>query len=648
MPRCPNPRCQADYPAGTYQCGNPFCLCLLPEAFVAGRYRIETLVGLGGMGAVYRASDTFEMQQVAIKVFSLSQRNFDGPTAVERFRREARYAHQLQHKNIVPVLNFGQDGRLFYLVMPLITGGTLKGLLKAEQPLPVALTLRYLGDLADALDAIHAHPQRIVHRDIKPSNLLISQDDGRLMVTDFGIARAMQKERALTQDGFALGTEHYTAPEQGMGHPEPASDTYSMGVVAYQMLTGLLPFQAIVRSRGAVLPMPSEINMLVNPAADQVVMRATDPDPVKRYSSAREFVDALSAALKVAPGVNTPTMLVSAGSANVIVRTIIPENPCSECGQENRSSSRFCRRCGHRLDDTSPLVTDVCQVGYASDTGKRYVAEENEDMLLVVQGLCANLAPPPRPFGLFAVADGLRGPKGTSIGGHEASRLGIETVADVLLPLLATPLPSSTTLSPGPGSFIMRGGLSFSDRSTLPDEIVLTQWLRESVRRANQVIYHCNADYDTNRASTLTVALIYKRHLYVASVGDSRAYHYSQDAGLKRITTDHTLGADLVDARLFNPEEIYTSPKGKQLYRYLGQEHLSQIDTFHVPVNMNDIVLLCTDGLWHMLRDERLQTLLAQWQANNSDPQTLARTLVDEANEAGGEGNSSAIVVGVM
>lgn len=649
MPRCPNPRCQADYPPGTYQCGNPFCQCLLPEAFVAGRYRIETLVGLGGMGAVYRASDTFEMQQVAVKVFLTTQRSMDGATAVERFRREARYAHQLLHKNIVPVLNFGQDGRLLYLIMPLITGGTLKGLLKAEQPLPVALTLRYLGELADALDTIHTHPQRIVHRDIKPSNLLISQDDGRLMVTDFGIARAMQKERSLTQDGLALGTEHYTAPEQGMGHPEPASDIYSMGIVAYQMLTGLLPFQAIVRSRGAVLPMPSQINMLVNPGVDEAVMRATDPDPVKRFNSAREFVDALNAALKGASGVNTPTMLVSSGNANVIVRTIIPENPCSECGQENRSSSRFCRRCGHRLDDTSPLVTDVCQVGFSSDSGKRYVAEKNEDMLLVVQGLCANLAPPPRPFGLFAVADGLRGQQGKSAGGHEASRLGIETIADVLLPLLATPLPSSTTLSPGPGSSSMRGGFSPGVKSSLPDDAVIDQWLREAVRRANQVIYHCNADYDTNRASTLTVALVYKRHLYVASIGDSRAYLYRPGNGLQRITTDHTLGAGLVDARLFKPDEIYTSPKGKQLYRYLGQPHLTQIDTFHIPVALNDVVLLCTDGLWHMLRDERLEALLSHWQASASaDPQQLARTLVDEANEAGGEGNISAIVVGIM
>src|SRR5438270_1435403 len=166
MPRCSNPRCNADYPPETFKCINPFCLCLLPEALVAGRYRIETLVGLGGMGAVYRASDTFEMQHVALKVFSITHKNVDEAVAVERFRREARYAHQLRHNNIVPVLNFGQDGPLLYLVCRLLLEKKKKALLKAERPLPLGLALRYLGELADAIDPIPAHPPNIVHRDI--------------------------------------------------------------------------------------------------------------------------------------------------------------------------------------------------------------------------------------------------------------------------------------------------------------------------------------------------------------------------------------------------------------------------------------------------------------------------------------------------
>src|SRR3989440_8692629 len=275
-----------------------------------------------------------------------------------------------------------------------------------------------------------------------------------------------------------------------------------MGVIAYQMFTGLLPFQAIVRNRGAQLPPPSELNPLLPQAADAIILRAIETDPAKRYRSAKAFADALNNTLKSAPLSVTPTMFATNNNANVMVRTIIPENPCGACGQENRRSSRFCRRCGHKLDDTSPLVTDVCQVGYVSDTGRRYVAEENEDMLLIVQGLCANLAPPPRPFGLFAVADGLRGPQGKSAGGHEASRLGIETVTDVLLPLLATPLPSSSTFSPGIGSSIVRGGVLPGGYIPAPDAI-LEQWIRVAVRRANQVIHPFKSDYEMKLALPL-------------------------------------------------------------------------------------------------------------------------------------------------
>ena len=655
MPICPNPRCRAAYPVGTTQCTNPFCLCLLPEAVVAGRYRIETLIGLGGMGAVYRVSDTFEMRQVALKVISTegNANVTDIPTAIERFRREARYAYQLRHNNIVPVLNFGQDGPLLYLVMPLITGGTLKSLLKSEQPLPLALTQRYLNELADAIDAIHAHPQQIVHRDIKPSNLLIHQNDGRLVVADFGIARAMQKDHPLTQRGWAIGTEHYVAPEQEHGRALPASDIYSMGVVAYQMLTGLLPFQAVVRSHAAELPTPSQLNSAVPPAVDAVIERAMEIEPAKRYASGKAFADAFNHALANKPVVppsgpaktaeELPTIRVNVGNANILVRTIIPENPCANCGQENRSSSRFCRHCGHSLDDTSPMVVDVCQVGYISDVGRRYAAQENEDMLLIVQGLCVNLAPP-RPFSLFAIADGLRGPQGKSEGGHEASRLAVETIADVLLPPLTISLP--TAIYTGHTSSARKNPPTGPSHALPPPEAIIEQWLGDGVRQANQVIYHCNADYETTMASTLTVALMHKHILYVASVGDSRAYHYSAAAGLRHVTTDATSGANPVEAESLNPAELSNSPKHNAHDRYLGQSTSIQIATLQHPIAVNDLLLLCTDGLWQMVPDTMLEQLLAQ--NVDDDPQKIARLLVDAANKAGGEGNISAIVVRIL
>lgn len=639
MPRCPNPRCQADYPPGTAQCTNPFCQCLLPEAIIAGRYRIETLLGIGGMGAVYRASDTFEMEQVALKILTFSNNTTDRDTAVERFRREARYAHQLKHPNIVPVLNFGQDGKLLYLAMPLIIGGTVKSLLESECPLPIQQAQRYLNDLAAAIDAIHQHPQQIVHRDIKPSNLLIHQKDGRLVVTDFGIARAMQQEKALTQRGWSLGTQHYIAPEQKDGKAEPASDIYAMGVVAYQMFTGLLPAQAMIRNRGAELPTPSALNPSLPPMVDPVIMRAMDINPTKRYQSGREFIDALNAALQtenILPTLLEINATISANNTNIIIRSLIPEHPCSSCGRENRRASRFCRYCGHNLSDTSALVTEVNQVGYLSDIGQQ--ATDNEDMLLIAQGLCVSFVPP-HAFGLFAVADGLLGPQGKSAGGYKASRLAIETISNILLPLLTTPSPNQSLT----GNAISTGLPKPSRplQMTLPPETVLAQWMRDAVQQANQVIYHRNADYDTTMASTLTTALLYQRSLFVASIGDSRAYYYNKNKGFACIPTNHTQEANQVEAGIHFSHNLSKSSQGRQHSHYLGQKYHVVIDLFQSKVEIEDTILLCTDGLWHMLRNERIQEILAQ----GGDPQKLASTLVREANDAGGEGNISAIVI---
>jgi serine/threonine protein phosphatase PrpC len=144
-------------------------------------------------------------------------------------------------------------------------------------------------------------------------------------------------------------------------------------------------------------------------------------------------------------------------------------------------------------------------------------------------------------------------------------------------------------------------------------------------------------------ASTLTISLVHKRHLYVSSVGDSRAYHYSShNKVLQCITTEHSSVANQVQANQLEHDE--TSPIGQHPYRYLGLDNRFQIDFFHTQVELNDLLLLCTNGLWHMLRDEHIKEILSQ----GGDPQKLARILVDESNLAGGEGNVSAIVVGIQ
>ena len=657
MVQCLNPKCMANSPEGSVQCVNPTCQCLLPGAVVSARYRIETMLGIGGMGVVYRVNDIFEMEQVALKVLLTNYQQSDTTIAIERFRREALFAHQLHHDNIVPVLNFGQDGTLLYLVMPLITGGTIKTLLTSGNPLPIAQASRYLNELAGAIEAIHAHPQHLIHRDIKPSNLLLHQDDGRLMVTDFGITRTAEQDKPLTRKGWVIGTRNYIAPEQMDGKPEPASDIFSMGVVAYQMFTGYLPVQAMISNPAGTLPLPSTLNTWFPASADPIILRAVETNPRKRYQSARAFVDDLNQAL--ATGVSPSTMdetvaasTITAPGTNIVTRVVQLENLCVKCNYENRGGSRYCRNCGHRLDDVLPVVSDSYIDGYCSDTG--YAMPDNQDTLLTVEGLCTSLAPPPNPFGLYAVADGLRGlyqnisrsiNKGGSLPlqaedlrakGIEASHLAIETLVDTLLPLL---VPVNLSLSHSSPSSVGR-----PTRPMPPLDTILEQWLREGVNQANRVIYHCNADYDTTIGSTLTAALFHKQRCLIAHVGDSRAYHFSQKNGLRRLTNDHTLAARLVESNLLKPDEVYTSAKRNQHDRYIGKTYRVEVDMVTQKVEPGDLVLLCTDGLWHLVHDDNIGDILS----DGRDVQQLAQTLVDTAKTMGGTGNASALVVQVL
>ena len=657
MVQCLNPKCLTNSPEGSVQCVNPTCQCLLPGAMVSARYRIETMLGIGGMGAVYRVNDIFEMEQVALKVLLTNYQQADAMIAIERFRREALFAHQLHQANIVPVLNFGQDGTLLYLVMPLITGGTIKSLLTGGNPLPIAQASRYLNELAAALEAIHAHPQHLIHRDIKPSNLLLHQDDGRLMVTDFGITRTVEQEKPLTRKGWVIGTRNYIAPEQMDGRPEPASDIFAMGVVAYQMFTGYLPVQAMISNPTGALPSPSSLNTWFPASADAVILRAIETNPRKRYQSAHAFVDDLDQALAsdASPAMMDETVAVTTittPGTNIVTRMVQLENLCVKCNYENRGGSRYCRNCGHKLDDVLPVVSDSYVVGYCSDTG--LAMPDNQDALLSAEGLCISLAPPPHPFGLYAVADGLRGlyqNKPASVTpanslplqaedlrakGIEASHLAIETLVDTLLPLL---VPSSHSLSLSPQTHVGR-----PTRPMPPLDTILEQWLREGVNQANRVIFHCNADYDTTIGSTLTAALFHKQRCLIAHVGDSRAYHYNAKSGLRRLTNDHTLAARLVESNLLNPDELYSSAKRNQHDRYIGKTYRVEVDMVTQKVEAGDVILLCTDGLWHLVHDDRIGDILAE----SGDVQQLAQKLVDASKAMGGTGNASALVVRVL
>lgn len=300
--RCLDPGCRyGENPNDAAVCR---CGLLLPVAKVAGRYQVERLIGLGDVSVVYQARDLRLKRPVALKALRAAANE----QARARFINEAELAAALDHANILAVLDFGQDGPISYLVMPLMTGGTLEDVMRQYQgPLPVATAASYFRQLASALDYAHSHPRKILHRDVKPSNVLIHPGDGRLLLTDFSIARALEAERRLTAAGLALGTPNYAAPEQMRGHPVPASDQYAAAVVLYQMLTGRLPFTATTvmeQTRQHLYeppPPPVSVNPKLPAEVNGVLLHALAKDPTKRFRTVTACADALEGALALTP-----------------------------------------------------------------------------------------------------------------------------------------------------------------------------------------------------------------------------------------------------------------------------------------------------------------------------------------------------------
>jgi serine/threonine-protein kinase len=266
-----------------------------------GRYRLGSLLGVGGMARVYLASDRVLERQVAVKVLRSS--DAQDPLFVERFRREARAAARLSHPNIVAVFDSGSDGGLPYLVMEYVPGESLAQLLVSQGRLTPRRAVELAIQVCAALAAAHA--QGLVHRDVKPANVLVSPD-GQVKVTDFGIVKA-SAATTLTGTGTVLGTAAYLSPEQAQGHPVDArSDLYGLGCVLYELLCGSPPFgSGADRSPVAVAtrhvseppPPPSARNPQVDPALDQVVLTALAKNPAQRYQSAIDMQDALQGVL---------------------------------------------------------------------------------------------------------------------------------------------------------------------------------------------------------------------------------------------------------------------------------------------------------------------------------------------------------------
>lgn len=279
-----------------------------------GPYRILEQLGQGGMATVYKTYHAALDRYVAIKVMHPAFQ--EDPSFYERFRREARVVARLDHPNIVPVYDFNEHEGRPYLVMKFIEGETLKARLK-RGPLSRAEVLRVVEAVGAAL--AYAHAQGVLHRDVKPSNVLLGQD-GRIYLTDFGLARIAQAGESTLSADMLLGTPQYISPEQAMGRKDldHRTDIYSFGVMVYEMVVGRVPFTAdtpysIIHDHiYSPLPRPRDLNPEVSEAVERVLLKALAKEREDRYPSVEDFVQAFRRAW-VGEEDGRPTVLAAPG-----------------------------------------------------------------------------------------------------------------------------------------------------------------------------------------------------------------------------------------------------------------------------------------------------------------------------------------------
>jgi serine/threonine protein kinase len=277
-----------------------------------GAYELIKRTGRGGMAEVYLARQlTAFNREVAVKV--IRAHFTEDPSFRERFLREAQAITKLSHPNILPLIEFGEEKGVVYLVMPLAREGTLRDLLKRRNgPLSLEEAFPLFTQLCDAVQ--YAHEQGIIHRDIKPQNVLL-QSRTHVLLADFGIARDLGQTH-ITTTGAGIGTVEYMAPEQAMGQTDTRSDIYSLGVVLYQMLTGRVPytgstpFQVLMQHNSEPLPDPRQLNPNLPPEVVSVLHLALAKDPNQRFQSAQELGRAFQ---QVGP--DATTLLISNRSA---------------------------------------------------------------------------------------------------------------------------------------------------------------------------------------------------------------------------------------------------------------------------------------------------------------------------------------------
>ena len=375
-----------------------------------GQYQLIEAIGQGGMATVYKAYQASLDRFVAVKVLHA---NRDQQFAV-RFKREARAIATLQHHNILPIYDYGeQDGLLYFVLQYVENAATLHDLL--GKPMAPGQALRLISHVLAALE--YAHARGVIHRDLKPANILLPSPNWALLA-DFGIAKLMNENQNLTMSGFIIGTAAYMAPEQAAGRPVDArTDLYSLGVVLYEMLTGRVPFDSdtpmavLTKHVYEAPPPPRQINPNIAPVLEAVLLRALAKDPDVRYQSAGEMLADVEQIAAQFERPRPPSQVTS------LYQTGVEAFQRGDWPTAIEMLSRV-EQLTPAFGDT-PILLNAARVAYAQTTGSLPVTPAASQPQPAVPPLVQPMPPPGwpggSPAGASAAGSGMAGPPGPPV-----------------------------------------------------------------------------------------------------------------------------------------------------------------------------------------------------------------------------------------